>query len=88
MSQQPINGHGPAQPELQIPVECTPQAIPTVGLVNYDPDRKQVVLVFLDATGQRYVFMPPEYAINFGEQILKAAGIARSGLIVPPGGLG
>lgn len=84
MTDQPINGHGAQpQPEPQIPFECTPQPIPTVALVQYQPDRKQVILVFLDATGQRFVHMPPDYATNFAEQILRAAGAASSGLVLP-----
>ena len=85
MSEQPINGHAP-QPQAQqpqIPVECMPQPIPAVCFVQSDPVRGVLDLVVIDATGQRHIFLSPDYAVGLAADLNRAASAARTGLVIP-----
>lgn len=85
MTEQPINGshHQESPPQVQIPVECTPHQIPLVWNVQYNPDRREVAICFLDATGQRWLVLDADTAVRLGEDILRIAGLARTGLVIP-----
>lgn len=85
MTSQPLNGNPqpPAQPQLQVPVECTPHHIPIAWSVQYNPATTEVAIVVIDATGQRWIVLDHESAARFGEDILRNAGLARTGLVIP-----
>jgi len=74
--------------QMPIPIECTPQPLPNATLVQVDPVHRHVVVVLVDAAGQRVVFFPPDHAAALGQQLIDSAAQARTGLIVPGGGLG
>lgn len=82
---QPVNGspQPPAAPQLQVPVECTPQQIPIAWNVQYNPVTTEVAIVVLDATGQRWIVLDHQTAARLGEEILRNAGLARTGLVLP-----
>lgn len=80
-----LNGATPApeQPQaVQLPPECMPQPIPTAWNVQSAPNG-QVALTLFDATGQRWLIIDHESAARLGEDILRQAGIARTGLVLP-----
>ncbi len=82
MTDQPINGHG-AQQQLQIPAECQPQRLPVAWVVQTNPVTAEVAIVMFDATGQRWIVMDNPDAARFAEDILRNAGLARTGLVIP-----
>lgn len=82
MTDQPINGTPPQQ-QLQIPIECAPRAIPVSWSIQYNADTKEVAVILFDATGQRWAIFDHESAARFAEDILRQAGIARTGLVIP-----
>lgn len=84
MTGQPINGAQAEQPpQFQIPPECAPQKLPIAWVVQYNPATSDVAIVVFDATGQRWIVMDHQAAAKFGEDILRNAGLARTGLVIP-----
>lgn len=85
MTSQPLNGSHPApeHPTLEVPVECTPHQIPAAFHVQYNPATLEVAIVVIDATGQRWIVLDHQTAARLGEDILRNAGIARTGLVLP-----
>lgn len=81
----PVNGTPPTAqpPQVQVPIECTPHQIPVAWNVQYDPDKREVAVVLIDATGQRWIVLDADSAARFGEDILRSAGLARTGLVIP-----
>lgn len=43
----------------------------------------EVALIVFDATGQRFLILDHESAARLGEDILRHAGLARTGLVIP-----
>lgn len=85
MTSQPLNGNPqpPAQPQLQVPIECTPHHIPVAFNVQYNADTTEVAIVVIDATGQRWIVLDHQTAARLAEDILRNAGLARTGLVIP-----
>lgn len=70
------------QQQVQLPVECQPHAIPAAWSVQSAPSG-EVALIIFDATGQRFVILAHESAARMGEDLLRHAGLARTGLVIP-----
>lgn len=75
------------QPAMQLRPDCVPQYIPMQWLVQPHPAGFVVITIF-DVSGQRVLVMQPDDAVSFIDDITTALPTARSGLIIPGGGLG
>ncbi len=83
MTDQPLNGAPAPQPQVLISADPNPQKLPAAWQVHYNPASAEVAIVVFDATGQRWIVMDNADAARFAEDILRNAGLARTGLVIP-----